>query len=63
MPCEVKVEDCVPKPVETHRKDHIIKGNLLGSIPTSLVWVDPIKAFKKVTFDTLSVSTIHVCST
>ncbi len=36
MPCEVKVEDCVPKPVEKHRKDHITKGNLLGSIPTSL---------------------------
>ena len=57
MPCEVKVEDCVPKPVETHRKYHITKGNLLGSIPTSLVRVDPIKAFKKDTFDTLSVPT------
>jgi hypothetical protein len=45
MPCVVKVENYVTTPVETHRKDHITKGNLLGSIPTSIVWVDPIKAF------------------
>ncbi len=33
------------------------KGSLFGSIPTSLVRVDPIKAFKTVTFDsTLSVA-------
>jgi hypothetical protein len=48
MPCVVKVEDYVPNPVETHHTDHITKGNLLGSTPTSIVRVDPIKTFNHI---------------